>query len=136
MQKTRKNKMKGGFETQYQNQNIMSNLSQNVSNVWSNISQSASNAWQKTKQSVQNGYNSISGNQSTQPTYIPSVGGKKLRKHKKMHGGYVANTCKQNIASNASSFSGKTAQPQIWVGGKTKKNNKTKKNIKSKRRYH
>ncbi len=129
--------MKGGFEIQNQNQDIMTNLSQNVSNVWNNISQSASNAWQKTKQSIQNSYNTISNNQQvTQPSYIPPVGGKKIKKHRKMRGGYVPNTCLKSIASTAGSFSGKTVQPQVWVGGKTKKYNKNKKNIKSKRRYH
>jgi hypothetical protein len=36
-------------------------------------------------------------------------------------GGYSANTSINGLASSSASFSGKTAQPQVWVGGKTRR---------------
>jgi hypothetical protein len=43
---------------------------------------------------------------------------RKIRRNKK--GGTRAYTSSTNIASTAGSFSGITARPQVWVGGKNK----------------
>jgi hypothetical protein len=98
------------------------------------------NAWQKTKESASNAYNSMAGTTPTQSTYVPaqpaaapapapaytttSYGGKKRRtmRRKRMRGGYTDNISLSNLASNAASFTGVTAQPHTWVGGKTKRN--------------
>jgi outer membrane biosynthesis protein TonB len=48
-----------------------------------------------------------------------SYGGK--TKKRRMRGGFKDNTVMTGLAANAAPFSGKTAQPQTIVGGKTKK---------------
>lgn len=104
------------------------------------------NAWGKTKESASNAYNSMTGTTSTQSTYVPppaapvytptSYGGKKKRtmRRKRMRGGYSDNISLSNLASNAASFTGVTAQPHTWVGGKTKKNRHRRRHHKKSRR--
>lgn len=136
MVKTKKNrKMKGGFlgfDSQPSNSDWFSTASQNASNMWNNISQSANNMWEKTKQAIQTTKNNYSTppNQNNSVLPMGSSGGKKT---KKMRGGYEANTCNKSIASNAAPFWQPTAKPQVWVGGKSKKN---KKQIKSRKNRH
>ena len=62
------------------------------------------------------------------PTPVPAplneqtYGGKTRRnKRKHMKGGYSANSSTTGLAATAAPFSGKTAQPHNWVGGKTRK---------------
>ena len=65
----------------------------------------------------------------------PSSGGKKRwGGSKKMRGGYSDNTPTTGLAFNAAPFSGDTARPNTWVGGKTKKRRKHNKRSKSHRR--
>jgi hypothetical protein len=111
-----KNKtMKGGF---------MEDLSNTLSN-WSNsLSESVSDLWQKTKDATA----SLTNSSNTSSTYSSNnfnanYGGKKTRR-RKMKGGYKDYTPKNNIASNAASFSGITAKPHTYVGGKSKKAHK------------
>ena len=136
MVKTKRNrKFKGGFlglNTESSNSDWFSTVSQNTTDMWNNISQGASDIWQKTKQSVQTTKDTYltPSNQTSSvfPTASNTNGGKKT---KKMRGGYEAHTCNKSIASNAAPFSQLTAKPQVWVGGKSKKNrkqNKSKKN--------
>lgn len=139
MVKTRKHRrMKGGFlgfDSQQSNPDWISTASQNVSNIWNNISQSASNMWEKTKQSVQNTKNNYftSNNQSSNIFPSSNVGGKRT---KKMRGGsYEAHSCYKSIASNAAPFWQPTAKPQVWVGGKSKKNRKQYKGKSRKNRH-
>jgi hypothetical protein len=48
-----------------------------------------------------------------------TMGGRRTRRHK---GGYSASHSINNLASRAAPFSGsKTAQPQVWLGGKSRK---------------
>jgi hypothetical protein len=54
---------------------------------------------------------------------MSNYGGKKKGK-KSMTGGYKSLSPLNNIASTASPYSGATAQPQVFVGGKTKKRGK------------
>jgi hypothetical protein len=134
--KTKKNrKMRGGFlgiNTQSSNPDWFSTVSQNTSDMWNNISQNANDLWQKTKQAIQTTKDNYitPSNQTNSIIPIGSSGGKKS---KKMRGGYEAHTCNKSIASSAAPFWQPTAKPQVWVGGKSKKN---KKQIKSrKNRY-
>jgi hypothetical protein len=46
-------------------------------------------------------------------------------KKKKYRGGYYPNTPLNNIASNASSYKGATAQPRAWVGGRSRKSRRS-----------
>lgn len=48
-------------------------------------------------------------------------GGKKGSKKRRMRGGFKDNTPTTGLAVHAASFSGKTAQPHNWVGGKTRR---------------
>ena len=48
-------------------------------------------------------------------------GGKKGSKKRRMRGGFKDNTPTTGLAAHAASFSGKTAQPHNWVGGKTRR---------------
>ena len=71
----------------------------------------------------------------SQPQYMTPFGGKRTKKSRRhMRGGYTANTPTTGIAFNAAPFSGYTAQPEVWVGGKTKKRRMHKKNKSNKRR--
>jgi len=89
-------------------------------------------AWEKTKQTASNAYGSVTGSSTNQvptttSTYVPSstatYGGKKKRTYRrKMRGGNVEdNISLNNLAANAEPFSGITAQPHNWVGGKTRR---------------
>ena len=79
------------------------------------------NVWSKTKQGLSGAYNSASTQLSTSP-YTPtqSYGGKtKRHKHRRsMKGGFTGYTPTTGLSSNAASFSGSTAQPQVWLGGR------------------
>jgi hypothetical protein len=109
------------------------------------LSSSLSGAWNSTKKASTDAYNSATGSSSAS-SYVPTTttpsstsilpsGGKKRRTKR---GGYSASSPMNSLASTAGSFSGKTAQPQNWVGGKTKrrrhKHTKSCKHKKSRRR--
>ena len=106
---------------------------ESMQNSWGSLSQSASDAWNKTKKASYDTYNSMTGKPTT--TYYPTTtyGGRKTRRYR---GGsnYVPRTVHNGLASTAAPFSGKTAEPHHYVGGKHKrksvKKNKTKKNRK------
>jgi len=68
-----------------------------------------------------NGYNGYNGYNGT-----TGYGGKKRRpQSKKMRGGnFTDNTPTTGLAFHAAPFSGETARPNTWVGGKTKKRRK------------
>jgi len=53
-------------------------------------------------------------------TTSPTYGGRK-RKSRRMRGGYSDNMSMTNLASRAAPFSGETARPQAYVGGKRTK---------------
>ena len=62
---------------------------------------------------------------------------RRSRKHKKQRGGFHPNETSSRLALNAMPFSGKTAEPQVWLGGKTRKRRKNKRRSKShKKRKH
>jgi hypothetical protein len=96
------------------------------------------NVWEKTKQTASDAYGSVTGAPSTQSsTYVPSstYGGKKRRmSRRKMRGGYADNISLNNLAANAAPFTGNTAQPHTWVGGRTRRN-KRKRSHRNKRSH-
>jgi hypothetical protein len=98
----RKNKtMKGGF--------------------WNSLTQGFTNAWEKTKKATTDIYSSATGSTSSAtPTYSKGYMGGKSRR-RRIRGGFKDNTPTTGLATHAASFSGKTAQPHNWVGGKTKR---------------
>jgi hypothetical protein len=113
---------------------------------------SLSSAWAQTKKASTDAYGSATGSSSPAlepvpvpppitpttppvstppPASTPPVGGRRRRTSKR--GGYSANTPTNGLASTASPFSGKTAQPHVWVGGKTRRRNKQTKSRKYKK---
>jgi len=108
-------------------------------------------AWEKTKKATTGAYNKsgLSGTTSTSytppaptpaptpapvPAPIPApvpapvpaptpVGGKTRRRRRRRHmkGGFKDNTPTTGLVVHAAPFSGSTAQPHNWVGGRTKK---------------
>jgi len=72
---------------------------------------------------------------STTTTMTPStsIGGRRTKRYK---GGYSASHSVSNLASRAAPFSdSKTAQSQVWLGGKSRKLRKSKKSRTNRRRY-
>ena len=133
-------KLRGG-------EGIVNSLGQTFSNLGISISKGVKDAWGKLSNSNQNtsSYQTYQPQQTNysyqpQPTtpYYPT-GGKKTRRRYtnrkyKRGGSYKDNTSLTNLASHAAPFSGKTAQPLNWVGGKTNRRRRSGK--KTKRRRH
>ena len=108
---------------------VFDNIGTSISSGWDSVSQGASsgltslkegssNAWDKTKRVTSSTYNSLTGTPSYTSGTSYNVGGRTRRMKK---GGYKNNISINNLAAHAASFSGKTAQPHTWVGGKTKR---------------
>jgi hypothetical protein len=125
-------KLRGG-------EGIVNSLGQTFSNLGTSITRGVKDAWTKLSNSTQNtGYPSSTTNYSYQPqpttTYYPT-GGKKTRRRRtqrknKRGGSFRDNVSLTNLASQAAPFSGNTAQPHNWVGGKTKRSRKSRKHTK------
>jgi len=119
--------MKGGF---------LEDISNALSGWGSSISQSATSMWDKTKNAASSATSSLSGSTTsytpttTQPMTTSTYGGKSRRR--RMRGGFKANT-PTGLAAHAASFSGQTAQPHNWVGGRTRRRGR--KGRKSHRRH-
>lgn len=115
--------LKGGF---------LDDLSNTLSGWGSSFSQGASRMWDKTKNATSSltgstpsygtssygssSYNTPSYQQA--PMHSSSYGGKHSRRRRHMRGGYTPTT---GLAAHAAPFSGKTAQPHNWVGGRTRR---------------
>lgn len=119
-----------------------------LSSWGTSLTQSASNLWNKTKSSL-TGTNTYTGSYTpsysstsstpvsttpVQPMTTSTYGGKTRRRQ--ISGGFKDNTPQTGLAVNAASFSGETAKPHNWVGGKTKRRNKKHKCKKSCRNRH
>jgi len=112
------------------------------SNGWlSSLTQGATNLWNKTKNAATNATSSLSSyTSSSAPNYAQTTamgtpnysqqmtttspnnyqqGGK--TKKRRMKGGFKDNTPTTGLAAHAAPFSGPTAQPHNWVGGKTRR---------------
>jgi Tfp pilus assembly protein PilV len=89
---------------------------------------SLNNAWEQTKKASSSAYNSAASVVAPAPAPMLSlapaptsvIGGRRKRKTSK-RGGYSANTPINGLASTSASFSGKTTQPQVWAGGRTRR---------------
>ena len=120
---------------------------------WNSLTQGFSVAWEKTKKATTDAYSSATGSPSStyspptttttyspptttttysQPTSTGYMGGK--TKRRRMRGGFKDNTPTTGLANHAAPFSGKTAEPHNWVGGKTKR--RKHRHSKSYRRRH
>ena len=120
---------------------------------WNSLTQGFSDAWEKTKKATTDAYSSDTGSPSStyspptttttyspptttttysQPTSTGYMGGK--TKRRRMRGGFKDNTPTTGLANHAAPFSGQTAKPHNWVGGKTKR--RKHRHSKSYRRRH
>ena len=115
-------------EPSYSSQPSDNGIGNTISSAWSNVSQGASDLWDKAKKSVSGNANSTALYNPPAPAPVQSsyMGGKR---HKK-RGGTMGWTPLTGIASHAADFFGKSAQPQVWVGGRRK----TKRRVTRKRR--
>ena len=96
--------------------------------IWDSLT----SAWSQTKKDASDAYTYTANTISPPPPPTYSVLGGR-RKNKSKRGGYSANTPMNGLASSAASFSGKTAQPHNWVGGKTRRRRSQRKSCKHKR---
>ena len=130
-------RMKGGF---------LDNIGSTLSSWSTSLSNSAKNAWDKTKSVTSDAYNSTVGTSQTPSSdslqtttnssisYNPStnmsnnnISGGKRKSKKNKRGGFSANSSLNNLASRSASFSGSTAKPHTYVGGKKSKRHHHKK---------
>ena len=90
----------------------------------SSISTGASSLWDKTKNATSSATASLTGSPTpsttTQPMTTSTYGGRRTRR-RRMRGGFRDNMSTTNLASHAAPFSGSTAQPHNWVGGRTRR---------------
>jgi hypothetical protein len=92
------------------------------------LSNSLSSMWEKTKNATSSltASTGLTGSTSSTSSYqtpmtTSTYGGRHSRRRKHMRGGFKDNTPTTGIASNAASYSQKTAQPHNWVGGRTRR---------------
>lgn len=120
----RRRTMKGGF---------LDDVSNTLSGWGTSISEGASGLWQKTKDATSGltGTTSDSSYTSTttQPMTTSTYGGRTRRR--RMRGGFKDNTPTTGLAAHAAPFSGPTAQPHNWVGGKTRRHRRKHRNSRS-----
>ena len=115
---------------------------------WDSLTQGFSSAWEKTKKATSDAYSSATGSTSTasppppsytppppppptstQPTSSGFMGGRTRRR--RMRGGFKDNTPTTGLASHAAPFSGPTAQPHNWIGGRTRRRHRKQRHTKS-----
>lgn len=111
-----------------------------LSNWGSSLTQGASSLWEKTKQATASATSGLTSSTpsytsttttTTQPMTTSTYGGRTRRR--RMRGGFKDNTPTTGLAAHAASFSGETAQPHNWVGGRTRRRGR--KGKKSRRRH-
>ena len=112
--------MRGGFD--------FNSITNSLSSGWNSLSQNSKSWWEKLKSPTTSSTGSSYGSGSTGTTNYGSTGttsyGGRKRRHrsKKMRGGnFTDNTPTTGLAFHAAPFSGETARPNTWVGGKTRK---------------
>jgi len=107
MARHRRKTMKGGLFGSNTTDTNTSNGS-----LFDSISQHINNAVESTRRAVGLGNKSL----NTSNTY-----GGKTKRRRHMKGGFSGYTPTTGLAEHAASFSGPTAQPQVWLGGKSRK---------------
>jgi hypothetical protein len=117
----------------------MTNLGSSMSNWGSSLMSSSKKTPSYSSSSLSLPSSSSSSYQpssySSSTTLNRSLGGKR-RSKRRMRGGFKDNTPLNNLAAKASPFSGSTAEPKNWVGGKTKRRRGSRKNRRSKSHRH
>ena len=134
--------MKGGlFEGLTSSLSGLGNSLTTTTSSWGDSLKNTTSSWgDKLKKSVPSFGSSSSSSTlpsvSPTPSYPATSGGRKRRcRSKKMRGGDFSDyTPTTGLAFHAAPFSGETARPNTWVGGKTRKHRKHHKRSKSHRR--
>jgi len=102
--------------------NSMSNLGSSMSNWGSSLmSAKKTPSYSSSSLSLPSSSSSSSPYQSSpysSSTILNRSSGGKRRTKRRMRGGFKDNTPLNNLASYAAPFSGSTAEPKNWVGGK------------------
>lgn len=133
----RRKTMKGGFlEGLFGTSNTSSTYQPEGNSWYSGISNTLSDWKDKISRSTSSTNDTTNYTPSTNDTtndnnnQYQQAGKTKKRKIK---GGFVASKSVSGLAANSASFSGQTAKPHTWVGGKTRKSScrKKHKHIKS-----
>lgn len=120
---------------------------------WDSLTQGFNSAWEKTKKATSDAYSSATGSTTSAPvssspppapvssssppattsttstTSTGYIGGRSRRR--RMRGGFKDNTPTTGLAKHAAPFSGPTAQPHNWVGGRTRRRHRKHKHSKS-----
>lgn len=92
----------------------------------SSISTGASSLWDKTKKATSSATASLTGSPKpytttyAQPMQTYTYGGRRTRR-RRMRGGFRDNMPTTGLAVHAAPFSGSTAKPHNWVGGRTRR---------------
>jgi hypothetical protein len=122
--------MKGGFLEGLSN-SLSSGLS-SLSNKAASLGDSIKNTTTSMTNKLKSSMSSTSTPSSSYSAPPRSYGGKKRRS---MRGGnFTDNTPTTGLAFHAAPFSGETARPNTWVGGKTKKRRRKSKRSKTQRK--
>jgi len=115
--KKRTHKMHGGFLDDF-----ISNTKTAISNFGTTLANDSASVWDKTKKASSNAYNSIVG---TTTSNYSITGGRKRKSRRVKRGGLSAYYPLNGVGADAAPFSGETAQPHNWVGGrKTRRRHK------------
>ena len=115
-----------------------------VSSSLTNVTNSVTGLFSSKKQpsyssSQYSSYQPTTSNNFNSTPKSSIIGGKKNGKKKSvrwMNGGFKDNTPTTGLAVNAAPFSGPTAEPKTWVGGKTRRRKHTRRNRHSRSRRH
>lgn len=98
--------------------NSMSNLGSSMGNWGSSLMSSKKPSYSSPSSSS---YSSQSYSSSPYSSTSSTSSGGKRRTKRRMRGGFKDNTPMNNLATYAAPFSGSTAEPKNWVGGRTKR---------------
>jgi hypothetical protein len=137
----RRKTMKGGFFEGWFDSSSTSSTYQPEGNSWySGMSDTLSGWKDKISRSISSNDNTTNYTPSTNDTTNDTTNDNNNQyqqagktKKRKIKGGFVASKSVSGLAANSASFSGQTAKPHTWVGGKTRKRScrKKHKHIKS-----
>lgn len=101
--------------------NSMSNLGSSMSNWTSGLMSSKKTSYSSPSSSSYSSPSSYSSQSYSSSPYSSTSSGGKRRTKRRMRGGFKDNTLMNNLATHAAPFSGSTAEPKNWVGGRTKR---------------
>lgn len=117
MRHKKTHKMNGGFLDDF-----LSKTKTAISNFGTTLANDSANVWDKAKKTTSSAYTSV----LSKPTSSNSIsGGRKRKSRRTKRGGLSGYYPLISVSTDAAPFSGETAKPNNWVGGrKTRKRHK------------